>query len=102
MKTYDTLTEAIDGLRQIGYTVDFNLKPDSIHSESLDLQLHPDHFHVDEVHRFEGASDPDDNVILYAISSDEGLKGIMVNAYGVYANTATDALNKKLDIKRDE
>ncbi len=102
MKTYDTLSEAIDDLRKREYIADFNLKADAIHNDSMDLKLHPEQFHVDEIYRFEGASDPDDNVILYAISSDDGVKGLMVSAYGMYADTITTELARKLDIKRED
>ena len=34
--------------------------------------------------RFEGESDPDDNAILYVIETTDGLKGTLIDAYGVY------------------
>jgi hypothetical protein len=40
---------------------------------------------VDEFYRFEGMTNPDDSSILFAISSSDGLKGTLGDAYGVYA-----------------
>ena len=53
-------------------------------------------FDVDETHRFEGMSSTDDNSVLYAISSKDGIKGLLVDAYGVYAENISEAMRKKL------
>ena len=98
MYTYDSLAEAINGLRERGYTEDLNLKSHCLECASADLQLHPEHFTVDEYHRFEGASNPDDNSIVYAISSTDGLKGILIDAYGMYSESLTDEMAKKLRV----
>ncbi|MGC1513999.1 MAG: phosphoribosylpyrophosphate synthetase [Maribacter sp.] len=96
MKSYDTLSEAIQDLQRRGYTYDFNLKPHCLECASLKLELHPDDFEIDELHRFEGMSSTDDNSILYAISSKNGIKGTLVDAYGVYAENISEQMRKKL------
>lgn len=96
MRNYDTLSEAINDLQIRGYTYDFNLEPDCIKCASLELEIHPEEFEVDELHRFEGMSSTDDNSILYAISSKNGIKGILVDAYGVYAENISEEMRKKL------
>jgi hypothetical protein len=100
MESYTTLSEAINGLKKKGYNLDFNLKPDCIECNQMDIKLHPDDFVIDEYYRFEGASNPDDSSIVYAISSKDGLKGTLVNAFGVYADDMADSLVKKLRIVR--
>jgi hypothetical protein len=96
MYTYDTLSEALTDLKRRGYAEDFNLKPYCVECQSQGLYLHPDDFSVDEFYRFEGASNPDDNSILFAISSKDGLKGTLVDAYGMYSESLTDEMIKKL------
>jgi hypothetical protein len=96
MKNYDTLSEAINDLQLRGYTYDFNLKPECLKCASLELEIHPEEFEVDELHRFEGMSSTDDNSILYAISSKNGIKGTLVDAYGVYAENISEEMRKKL------
>jgi hypothetical protein len=96
MPTYETLTDALTDLRGRGFTYNFNLEPDGLHCPELNLRLHPEHFTIDEQYRFEGMSDPDDNDILYAISSDDGVKGVLVNAYGPYADTLSADMAAKL------
>lgn len=99
MYDYQTLSEATNGLRERGFTLDFNLKENCIHCHTKDLRLSPAEFEVVEVYRFEGMSNPDDNSIVYAIESADGLKGVLVNAYGVYADEASDEIIAKLNIK---
>ena len=62
---------------------------------SLDIGIQPEDFQVDEVYRFEGSS-TDDNSILYAISSKNGIKGLLVDAYGVYDENISEEMRKRL------
>ncbi|MGJ8593774.1 MAG: phosphoribosylpyrophosphate synthetase [Aquaticitalea sp.] len=96
MKTFDTLSETMAYLQNKGYSTDFNLCSEHIECNALKLKLHPEDFDVDEVHRFEGMSSTDDNSVLYAISSKKGVKGLLVDAYGVYADNISEAMRKKL------
>jgi hypothetical protein len=47
-------------------------------------------------YRFEGISNPDDNEILYAIETDDGVKGTLVDAYGMYADSNVASFMEKL------
>ena len=96
MNNYDTLSEAINDLQQRGYVYDFNLKPECLQCASLKMEIQPEDFDVDETHRFEGMSSTDDNSVLYAISSKDGIKGLLVDAYGVYAENISEAMRRKL------
>ena len=43
----------------------------------------------------------DDEAVVYAISSPVfGVKGVLVNAYGIYADEASDVLVQKLHERR--
>ncbi|WP_194768407.1 phosphoribosylpyrophosphate synthetase [Tamlana sp. I1] len=96
MKSYDTLSQAINSLQEKGYTHNLNLCSGHIECHALKLKIHPEDFEVDEVHRFEGMSSTGDNSILYAIHSKIGVKGLLVDAYGVYAENISEAMRKKL------
>ena len=98
MKSYDTLTEAINDLKARGYTADFNLRETQIECTSLGRKLSPAEFEITEVYRFEGETDPGDELVLYAIESTDGLKGTLVNAYGAYSNTVSGELIGKLTV----
>ena len=99
MKNYDTLIEALQDLKKRGYEIDFNLHSDGSRCHSGDLHLHPEDFEIREMYRFEGMSSPDDNSVVYAIESKTGLKGVLVDAYGVYAEAMTPEMARKLGEK---
>lgn len=101
MKRYLTLVEALDDLRSRGFTNDFDLKINYVECARLQIQLHPDDFEIAEVHRFEGETNPDDSAVVYAIEGKDGLKGVLVDAYGVYANPLSAELLAKLQVKHD-
>ena len=102
MESYTSLVEAINGLKAQGYTEDFNLKGDYLDCNNGKYQLSPDDFKVDKVFRFEGESDPEDQSVLYAISSEKfNIKGVLVNAYGIYSEGGANEIVKKLDVHED-
>ena len=91
------LSEILNRLKERGYTEDFNLRSDGIDRGQGGLRLSAAEFNIDEYYRFEGSSDPGDSAIVYAISSEKhGIKGVMVNAYGIYADPLTDEMLEKL------
>jgi hypothetical protein len=99
-KSYDTVAEAMAGLKERGYTIDFSIlaNEDRLVSHLPALSLSPADFEIDDFFRFEGDTDPGDQMIVYAISSnDNKLKGLVVNAYGLYADNAYSAIVKKLN-----
>lgn len=99
MENYDTMVDALGALKQQGYTEDFNLDKDSLACRQGLIKVNPDEFQIDKFFRFEGASNPDDSSILYAISSEtHGVKGTLVNAYGIYSDAMTDEMLKKLTV----
>lgn len=101
MRTYTTLSEAINDLAQKGYTANFNIENDCIVCAENMLRLHPEEFEIDNVYRFQEMSDLDNESILYAISSSQHqLKGLLVNAYGIYSETATTELIDKLSERK--
>jgi hypothetical protein len=98
MKTdYGTLSETINALRKEGYTLDFNLHDDCVVCHNKENQLTAEEFEIDAVFRFDGQTDPDDEAIIYAISSTKHhAKGILVNGYGVYNDEFSSVLIEKL------
>ena len=96
-----TLSEITTKLKNEGYTEDFNLQDSCLGCGGNMVKMFPDEFVIDQHYRFEGQSDPADGAVVYAISSLKyGLKGILVNGYGMYSDPLTDemalALREKL------
>lgn len=98
MENYETVVEAITGLKGRGYELDFNISENHLACAEKDIRLHPDEFEIMEMYRFEGSTDPEDEDIVYAIRSKDGhTKGILTSAFGPYADTASEELIRKLN-----
>jgi hypothetical protein len=98
MHAYDTVSQAVNGLKGRGYNLDFNLEGGCLTCQVNDLSLEPSEFEITEVHRFEGMSDPGDEAVVYAIESKHGDKGVFVGGYGVSAEDAGTEMVEKLKI----
>ncbi len=99
MPAYDTVSQAVNELKQRGYTLDFNLKSNSL--ECQGQKFNSNDFEITEFYRFEGNSDPGDEAVVYAIESKNGLKGVLVNAFGVYSESLGDDMIKKLNFQKN-
>ncbi|HLD54592.1 MAG TPA: hemerythrin domain-containing protein [Sediminibacterium sp.] len=97
---YDTVSEALNDLAKRGFTHDFNIHEDAdcLICTNTMTQLSPEEFEIVETYRFEGDTDPADEMIVFAISSiKHNLKGTLLNAYGIYADGATSKIVAKLE-----
>ena len=99
MKNYDTVTEAVQDLTARGYTTNFNIAFDKLMCADNKICLNPNEFEIVEVHRFEGETNPADEDVVYAVEAKDGsTKGIITSAYGMYADTISDAMLEKLSM----
>lgn len=99
MENYDTVTDALNGLKLQGFNLDFNLAFDALICKENNLCLNPAQFEIMHTFRFEGATDPGDEMIVYAIASTDGkVKGVLTSAYGMYAESMSADLIKKFRI----
>lgn len=96
MYSYATVSEAINELKRRGYTEDFNLEENCLVCNNE--KYNADDFEISEVYRFEGDTDPADEAIVYGISSNKGVKGVLVNSYGYQSDAMSDAMARKLSI----
>lgn len=82
-----SLSECISTLTKFGFSTQFQVNEEGL--ESLDSHhiYTPDDIEVTNFYRFEGESNPSDNEILYAIKTNKGERGIITDAYGMYADT---------------
>ena len=87
MESYDSLIDAIEGLKKRGFVHDFELEYNAIKLKKEKKEYLPDEFNVIEIHRFEGMSSTDDNCIVFAVEGNDGKKGYLLDAYGVYGGT---------------
>lgn len=91
---YATVSEALEQLKQKGFTLDFNI--DGNYIIAIEERIHHDEFEIVDVYRYEGNTDPADEATVYAIQSKHGLKGVLVTGYGPSLDNASEEILKKL------
>ena len=98
--TYQTLSQAIEGLQQQGYTENLNYCDTGLENKGKSCVYPASEILVKAFFRFEGKTDPGDNSILYAIETSDGQKGLLVDAYGAYSGNIPPEIVEKLSIDR--
>lgn len=68
MYHYATVTVALQELKTKGYLIDYNLEDNKITSS-------PEDFVIEQIYRYEGATDPGDEATVYGICNTLGEKG---------------------------
>ncbi|GAA4423535.1 hypothetical protein GCM10023188_02470 [Pontibacter saemangeumensis] len=54
-----------------------------------------DEFGIPECYRFESASDPADETLVYGVQASNGLKDLLVNGYGIYSARPSSEIEQK-------
>ncbi len=98
--SYSTLTEAISDLKKSGFTEDLNLCEEGIENKKLKRIHCSKDFNVVKYYRFEGMSNPADNMVPYVIETSDGDKGLLIDAYGAYSGNIPKDIIDKLRIVR--
>ena len=83
---YMNMVEAIQELKKKGFTANFEFLNQEFRDLDSGRTFKADELTIVKHYRFEGPSDPDDVAVLYAIESADRLKGIVADAFGLYAN----------------
>jgi hypothetical protein len=90
------LSEAMESLVRRGFTEHFGVRGDQLRGFESGTTFGSRDVIIREYDRFEGVSDPDDMAILYALESSSGVRGTLVDAFGVYSNPAISAYLKRV------
>jgi len=96
---YRSVTEALTGLARRGFTANLEYLDGAFSAVDLGRAFGAEELTIVEHHRFEGASDPDDMAVVYAIESRDGVRGVLVDAFGVYANPRLGEFLRKVKIR---
>ncbi len=99
-----TLSQVINKLKKKGFDEDFEITDDGLVAHKSGKKYFPENLIIKKTYRFEGFSNPDDMSVLYAMRTDDGVKGIFVDAYGTYANNESVSISeflKKVKIEQE-
>jgi hypothetical protein len=94
----EPLKRVVDELGRRGYTEHFRAVDGGLQALGSGERFGPKDLTIRGYYRFEGVSDPDDMAIVYAIETRSGVRGILVDAFGVYADPATSDVLKQVPI----
>jgi hypothetical protein len=96
-KTMETLSEAVSRLDDEGFDRAFRANREGLLEAEGAPPQRPEAMIVEEMVRFEGQSNPDDEAVLFALSSPDGdLKGTFVSSFGPDIGPATAAVIQRL------
>jgi hypothetical protein len=93
---YTDLADAVESLKEQGYIHVFGLEEDCIICNSLKKEFTPDELTVVESHFFDQGTDPGSESSVHAITSESGVKGLLIVSYGMYVDRAKAALIDRL------
>jgi hypothetical protein len=82
----NTLTSCLNKAVRDGYTDNLKVTKQGLFSPMKDKTYQPTEVRIIDFYRFEGQSDPGDNAIMYVIETEDGVKGTLIDAYGIYAD----------------
>jgi hypothetical protein len=97
-KREETLKRVVDELNRRGYTEHFKAIDGGLEALGSGRRFAPKDLTIRGYYRFEGVSDPDDMAIAYAIETTSGVRGVLVDAFGVYADPTTSEALKGVPI----
>ncbi|MDX2002137.1 MAG: phosphoribosylpyrophosphate synthetase [Chitinophagales bacterium] len=97
---YDTLSQAVEDLKARGFTHEFSYSDNCLTCNTLAKTFGAGELKIKEFHRFEGPSSEDDSSVVYAIEASSGEKGMLIDAFGTYADPDKTAFILKLQDDR--
>lgn len=86
-----TLSQVMETLRQRGIHREFRMNENGeMKYEDSEKIYKPEDLAILKTYRFEGDSNPADNVILYVVKDDHSNFGIIIDSYGAESNYPGD------------
>ncbi|MBC7829206.1 MAG: hypothetical protein H7122_15765 [Chitinophagaceae bacterium] len=92
-----SLSSCLNKMTQDGYSADFKATEEGLYDLGTHKIYYPSDVRIVNFFRFEGPSNPEDNAILYVIEAGDGVKGTLVDAYGVYSDPYVDRFIRNVD-----
>lgn len=96
-----TMASCMESMQKKGFTENFMVKEGYLHDLGTEKTYTPQQVKIPNFFRFEGESDPADSSILYAIETDDGVRGLLSDSYGPYSDMdVTNFINEVQEINK--
>jgi hypothetical protein len=93
----ENVAHAVERLTAAGYRDDFRAEREGLRDVNTGQVFEPESLVIEEVLRFEGESDPDDEVVIYALRAESsGARGTYVVTYGTYVDPIDAEMMRRL------
>jgi hypothetical protein len=93
---YNTMVEALEELKKRGFSQNMTVNENGKLALTDGKTFSPDEVTLVEYHRFEGETNPSDSSIVYAVETNSGAKGAVVDSYGADASETTSKFMNKV------
>ena len=101
--TYMTeMQRCLEKLEAKGFKDEYKMEDGKLHCLTSGHDFEPHDLKAVNFYRFEGVSDPDDMSILYAIETNDGRKGTLIDAYGFYADEQIGAFMQEVEVHKKD
>jgi len=94
LQRLETLSQTTTALKELGFDIDFTAQDGAILDVSSNEQYKPENVTILETYRFEGMSNPADNVLLLALECKNGARGSLVSAYATKHSQQAELLQR--------
>jgi hypothetical protein len=89
---YATVSEALKQLNKKGFIHDFNLIDETI-------RKNPNNYDIEHVYRYDGDTNPDEEAVVYGITSNSGVRGVYVAGFSANSESEAASVLAKLCIE---
>jgi len=101
MKNYITpLSSKLHKLEEKGYVNRYIMTDKGMKCSETGVYYKPEEMLIVAEYRFEEESDAGDSSIVYAVKTEDGHMGTVINAYGTYADQRVDKFMMKVPVSR--
>lgn len=90
----DTLSEAINTLNEKGFIEDFRATEECVEALGSKKKYYPEDLVIVQSYRFEGPTDPADEMVCFAIKAKDGTKGTLVMSFNSQHSQAIETVQK--------
>lgn len=99
---YDSILEVLQAASELNYRHQFIIEGSRLRCIETDEWFTPDQVIIEAFNRVEGTSNPEDSAVVYLLRTTGGLKGTLIDSYGMYANSDIAAFIRNIPIDRLE
>jgi hypothetical protein len=96
---YTTVSKALEDLSEKGFDKNLYIKNSKVYCDSEELKS--EDLQIVEVYRYEGATNPADEAIVNTVKSKTGIKGAIVDGYGLSADNESADVIKRIPMKTE-